>query len=60
MDPVPPRRAQKRTHPFMDLDLEIAAGGIFTVDRENASIVSLDTVRVNFKVVLLLGVRGKV
>jgi len=59
MHPVSPRRAQKRTHSFMNLDLEILAGGIFTVDRENASIPGLDTVRVDFEEVLLLRVHGK-
>jgi hypothetical protein len=37
----------------MNLYLEIGAGGIFTVNRENASVVGLDAVCVDFEVVLL-------
>ena len=53
MDPISPRRAQKCTHPLVNLHLEIIVGGIFTVDREDASIVGLDTIRVNFEHALL-------
>ena len=37
----------------MNLHLKIIVGGIFTVDREDASIAGLDTVRVDFERVLL-------
>jgi len=57
MDPISSRGAQKCTHSFVHLDLEILAGGIFTVDRENVSITGLNTVRVDFEEVLLLRVR---
>jgi len=32
MDPVSPRRAQKRTHSLMNLHLEIIVRGIFAID----------------------------
>ena len=35
MNSVSPRRARERTHPIMDLHLEIIAGGI-TIDREKS------------------------
>jgi len=53
MNSISPRGAQKSAHPFMNLHLEIGAGGIFAVNCENASVVDLDAVRVNFEVVLL-------
>lgn len=53
MDSIPPRRAQKCTHPLMNLHLKIGAGGIFTVNGENVSIVGLDAVCMDFEVVLL-------
>lgn len=53
MNPESTRRAQKRTHPLMDLDLEVIARGIFTIDREDACLRGLDTVRVDFEEVLL-------
>ena len=53
MDPESPRRAQKRTHPLVNLHLEIGTGDFFTVDCKDASIVGLDTVRVDFEEVLL-------
>lgn len=53
MDPVSPRRAQKRAHPLVNLNLEIIIGGIFTIDREGASIAGLDTICVGFEHMLL-------
>ena len=53
MDPESPRGTQKRTHPLMDLYLEIGAGGIFTIDCEGINPVGFDTVRVDFEVMLL-------
>lgn len=53
MDSISPRGAQKCAHPLMYLHLEIGAGGIFAVNCENASVVGLDAVRVDFEVVLL-------
>ena len=53
MDPVSPRRAQKRAHPLVNLYLKIVVGGIFTVDCEDASIAGLNTVRVDFEDMLL-------
>ena len=53
MDSISPRRAQKRSHPLMNLHLEISAGGIFTINCEDASVVGLDAVRVDFEVMLL-------
>lgn len=53
MDSESSRRAQKRTHPLMNLYLEVRAGGIFTVDREDISSVGFDSVRVDFEGMLL-------
>lgn len=53
MHPKPPQRAQKRSHPFVDLYLEIFARGVFTIDGENVSVMSLDTVCMDFEQVLL-------
>ena len=52
-EPESPRGAQKCAHPLVNLHLEIFAGGIFTIDRENPSSAGLDTVRVDFEEMLL-------
>ena len=52
-EPESPRGAQKCAHPLVNLHLEIFAGGIFTIDRENPSSAGLDTVCVDFEEVLL-------
>ena len=39
----------------MDLDLEIATGNIFTIDRENATLGGLDSVGMNLEEMLLRG-----
>ena len=53
MDSESSRRAQKRTHPLMNLYLEVGAGGIFTVDREDISSVGFDAVCMDFEEMLL-------
>ena len=53
MNPESARRAQKRTHSLMNLDLKVNAWELFTIDRENARLRCLDPVRVDFEEVLL-------
>lgn len=55
MDPKSPGRAQKRTHPLMNLNLDIVARGIFAIDRENSWPGGFNTVCVDFEEVLLRG-----
>jgi hypothetical protein len=55
MDPESPGGAQKGTHPLMNLNLDIIARVIFTIDRENACPGGFNTVCMNFEEVLLRG-----